>query len=895
VGDSQASRDEAGETKNHNLDTEGGSLFTKSCPRAVHFYASAATTVVRHAESSGVFTSREPINLQVEASDGIEGRNSRRFYGTASNTIGMSRDDALAGGRANLLQRRSGFDDEVIKYYQYQAHNAETESGVAGAERDLGEIFYYGLRNVERNALQAYVHFSRAAKFGSRPAMGHLGDLYAKGIGVAAHASKAFYWFSRGAGEEDSGGEVHGESTGKTNGDGEGGRSVSGAAHRGLGIYYLFGVPLGLGHDAAHEAAHTNDNDNEASDTTTTAASGTHPREYNAYGRLRYVDLKRARKHLQLAANVGDSQALILLAKMRILGLLVRPDAKKAHYLFRSAARGRNLSAKRMLAYMSLAGVGTAPSCPSAVEQFKNVAERGPWRQLMDEAHAHYHAGNVKLALHTYTHLALMGYSVAQSNAAWVIEQQLVNAGKRMNTPTPLGYSYRAAQWLSSVVFGEEDPEGGPPPTEHVVDDKQKEDEKMPPLFTSEVHGERALHLYAQAAAQGHEWARLKMGDLLFYGLAGALPTLDPTTAAAAAAADSMMGLLPVSFSRFWSVFFFGAPPTARAILEDARVKEVSEEDEEHSQSSTTTTESTSEPDYERAKFHYTQAYTLSKKNSHVQSQARFALGWMYERGFPGAGMPRDVHLAKRMYDDAGSLSRDAKAPVQLALLRMRATEALLLIREFFRGWFGAVAADEKVTKVGEAAESKSKEKKKTRESTLIPKAKDAKGVSLWEGSMVRARWKGGSHYFTGYVHNINLDGTVSVQYDDGDFEIGVRAQYVERVAKRLHPIWIAKQEDSGAEYEDGSGQASGSAEADLKKKTKKKKKPDGIVSGSWLVRTFRSINYDVCAVVTVALFFMIFVTWMVLRLMPRPKRVFGVVCGIVLARAVYVVAIEGF
>ena len=39
---------------------------------------------------------------------------------------------------------------------------------------------------------------------------------------------------------------------------------------------------------------------------------------------------------------------------------------------------------------------------------------------------------------------------------------------------------------------------------------------------------------------------------------------------------------------------------------------------------------------------------------------------------------------------------------------------------------------------------------------------KDAKGVSLREGSMVRARWKGGSQYFTGYVHNVDLDGTGS-------------------------------------------------------------------------------------------------------------------------------------
>ena len=43
---------------------------------------------------------------------------------------------------------------------------------------------------------------------------------------------------------------------------------------------------------------------------------------------------------------------------------------------------------------------------------------------------------------------------------------------------------------------------------------------------------------------------------------------------------------------------------------------------------------------------------------------------------------------------------------------------------------------------------------------------------------MVRARWKGGSQYFTGYVHNVDLDGTASVQYDDGDFETGVQSQF---------------------------------------------------------------------------------------------------------------------
>ena len=137
----------------------------------------------------------------------------------------------------------------------------------------------------------------------------------------------------------------------------------------------------------------------------------------------------------------------------------------------------------------------------------------------------------------------------------------------------------------------------------------------------------------------------------------------------------------------------------------------------------------------------------------------------------------------------------------------------------------------------------------------------------------------------------VNLDGTVSVQYDDGDFGIGVRAPFIERVAKRLHPIWVAKQKDSGIESESAGGLASGSKNSERLNK----KKREGIISGSWPIRTLRSVNWDVCAVVAMFFFFMIFAVWLALRLVPRPKRVISVACGMVLARAVYVLAIEGF
>jgi hypothetical protein len=49
----------------------------------------------------------------------------------------------------------------------------------------------------------------------------------------------------------------------------------------------------------------------------------------------------------------------------------------------------------------------------------------------------------------------------------------------------------------------------------------------------------------------------------------------------------------------------------------------------------------------------------------------------MHEVGYPLNGVPRDIHLAKRMYDDASALSRDAYVPVRLALVRMRMAEAV--------------------------------------------------------------------------------------------------------------------------------------------------------------------------------------------------------------------------
>ena len=84
--------------------------------------------------------------------------------------------------------------------------------------------------------------------------------------------------------------------------------------------------------------------------------------------RMKKVDYFSAMEHLQRAANKGDASAYFMLGKLRLLGLFVRPDATKAYALFTKSAQGGNPLAKKIMARMSLAGVGTGVSCVAAVK-----------------------------------------------------------------------------------------------------------------------------------------------------------------------------------------------------------------------------------------------------------------------------------------------------------------------------------------------------------------------------------------------------------------------------------------------------------------------------------------------------------------------------------------------
>lgn len=57
------------------------------------------------------------------------------------------------------------------------------------------------------------------------------------------------------------------------------------------------------------------------------------------------------------------------------------------------------------------------------------------------------------------------------------------------------------------------------------------------------------------------------------------------------------------------------------------------------------------------------------RAQSQSNPQAMFNLGYMHEHG---QGLPLDLHLAKRYYDQALEVDPAAKLPVKLALVSLR-------------------------------------------------------------------------------------------------------------------------------------------------------------------------------------------------------------------------------
>ncbi|XP_030413824.1 protein sel-1 homolog 2 isoform X5 [Gopherus evgoodei] len=176
------------------------------------------------------------------------------------------------------------------------------------------------------------------------------------------------------------------------------------------------------------------------------------------------VNYTEAFKYFHIAAEKGLADAQFQLGVMYYSGSGVRKDYKLAFKYFYLASQNGQPIAVYYLAQMYAAGTGVFRSCQNAVELYRNVCELGSWSEKFLTAYFAYQDGNIDSSLIQYALLAEMGYEVAQSNSAYILESEQV---------------------------------------------KILSNDQMYPL---------ALLLWNRAAAQGNAFARVKTGDYHFYG-----------------------------------------------------------------------------------------------------------------------------------------------------------------------------------------------------------------------------------------------------------------------------------------------------------------------------------------------------------------------------------------
>ncbi|ELK34578.1 Protein sel-1 like protein 2 [Myotis davidii] len=207
---------------------------------------------------------------------------------------------------------------------------------------------------------------------------------------------------------------------------------------------------------------------------------------------MEYNQAKKALYYFLKAAKAGSANAMAFIGKMYLEGNDAAPQnnatafkyfsmaANKMYLEGNDAAPQNNATAFKYfsmaanksgqplaiyyLAEMYATGAGVLRSCRTAVELYKGVCELGHWAEKFLTAYFAYKDGDIDSSLVQYALLAEMGYEVAQSNSAFILESK-----------------------KAKII----------------------EKEKMYPM---------ALLLWNRAAIQGNAFARVKIGDYHYYG-----------------------------------------------------------------------------------------------------------------------------------------------------------------------------------------------------------------------------------------------------------------------------------------------------------------------------------------------------------------------------------------
>ncbi|CAG2101027.1 unnamed protein product [Medioppia subpectinata] len=183
------------------------------------------------------------------------------------------------------------------------------------------------------------------------------------------------------------------------------------------------------------------------------------------YGKGVDKDYAKAFKYFSQAATQGWVDGQLQLGLMYLNGFGVTKDFRTAIKYFTMASQSGHVLGFYNLAQMHASGTGTLRSCNTAVELFKSVAERGHWGTTLMQAHTDYKEGRIAQSYIKYALMAELGYEVAQSNAAFILDRNEINE-----------------------------------------------------LFDKSETHTRALMYWSRSAAQGYSVARVKLGDYHYYG-----------------------------------------------------------------------------------------------------------------------------------------------------------------------------------------------------------------------------------------------------------------------------------------------------------------------------------------------------------------------------------------
>ncbi|KAL5966516.1 hypothetical protein TSMEX_005755 [Taenia solium] len=291
--------------------------------------------------------------------------------------------------RINLLEEREQavggtalsnyfISDDILSYYKFVA-----DSDNVTAQVTLGQLYYNGQHGIDLNHKLALYYFKRAAESGSSLAMAYLGEMYLVGSPqVPRDEALALNYLQRAV------------SAGNP------------MALTGLGLAYLHGR-AGLTPDPV-----------KAMDLFVKAADQGWPEAQLQLGLLFMgwkADYKMALKYFTLASQQGNTLAFYNLGQMHATGMGVFRSCNTAtevglyltqEFYFSSHHRVRETWTFQL---------------------FKNVAERGRWSQLLTSAYLEYWSGNHEVAFLQYVALAELGYEVAQSNAALILEEDNID------------------------------------------------------------------------------------------------------------------------------------------------------------------------------------------------------------------------------------------------------------------------------------------------------------------------------------------------------------------------------------------------------------------------------------------------------------------------------------